>query len=102
MNPFAAIGYKAWLATRPKSVRLLAKEFPPGSVIQIGSDSNSKIFYVLGYTESGMIMVSTYDPATAYKNALNNTQYICAEHLRGHGCTCDDILHTTADHDTTL
>jgi hypothetical protein len=71
-------GFQEWLETRPESVRKLAAEFPLGSSIINGDD----VFYLLGYTENDMLIISDINPGVDYEGALENTQYVCASHAR--------------------
>lgn len=49
---------EVWQATQPEGVRKLAAEFPPGTVY----DFSGVTWYVLSYTESDSVILSTIDP----------------------------------------
>lgn len=67
-----------WLATRPKSVRALAAEFPIGTRVSVGDEK----WFVIGYTETDMLIVSPVDIQVNYDAAYNQRQLICAAHCR--------------------
>lgn len=69
---------RAWLATRPESVRRLAAEFPLGSSFAVDGER----LYLLGYTEEDMLIVSPVDPAVDYDGANASKKYLCASHCR--------------------
>ncbi len=68
-----------WLATRPASVKQLAREFPPGTTFLI----NDVTMWVVGYTENDHLIVSHIDPHENYQEATKQRSMICADHLRG-------------------
>lgn len=70
--------FDQWLATRPESVQKLAKEFPPGTAIEV----NGRKLYLLGYNENDMLIVSETWPGEDYKKANATKEYICASHVR--------------------
>ncbi len=70
---------KEWLRGRPKAVKQLAKEFPPGYEFEI----NEIRYYVIGYHEPDALVISKHNPALDYQNATKDNQMIHAEHLRG-------------------
>lgn len=63
-----------WLATRPESVQQLAKKYPLLSTI-------NNQWYVIGYTENDMLVISTIHPVQDYKLSIANRKYVCVEHL---------------------
>jgi hypothetical protein len=81
-----------WLATRPECVRKLASEFPPGTRIRgtgfnipDGPGTTHPVeFWVVGYNEDDMVIVSPVDPRKDFDAALapENKHYICAQHIR--------------------
>lgn len=71
---------EAWIASRPECVRQLAARFPPGDRIEGPSGT---IYYIIGYTEDDMLIVSPVKPWEDYDAALANKHYICAKHLEG-------------------
>jgi len=74
--------YAEWLSARPESVQKFAAEFPPGCVVT-GPDGCR--FFVIGWTEKDMLIVSEYNPSTdeGYAMAIANKEYLCAKHVRG-------------------
>lgn len=77
-DDFMAQALERWLATRPESVRKLAAEFPLGTTFLIKGER----FYLLGYNENDMIIISKINPHEEYDEALANKEYVCAEHVR--------------------
>ncbi len=69
---------KAWLATQPKRVKQLAKEFPPGTEFAVDETR----YYVIGYQEPDTLIISKHNPALDYQAATRDKQMIHAEHLR--------------------
>ena len=70
--------FAEWLATRPACVQALAKEFPIGSTFAL----NGETMYLIGYTESDMLMVSPISPEDDYDAAMEQRRHVCAAHLR--------------------
>lgn len=74
-------GFKAWYSSRPECVRKLMLEFPIGTSI----DVEGKTFYLIGYTEDDMLIIS---PLTFfdhdYDEVLAAKTYLCASHVRSH------------------
>ena len=71
--------FEQWLATRPESVRELAKEFPLGLEIGVGGVTH----YLIGYTEDDSLIISPIWPGDDYDAAYEARQHVCADHLRG-------------------
>lgn len=67
-----------WLATKPKCVRELAAEFPPGTQLDIHGVTN----WVIGWTENDALVVSELDPNVDFDAAHEQRGYVCAEHFR--------------------
>jgi hypothetical protein len=72
------INWEDWLATRPPSVRALAREFPVGTILDIAGERT----FVIGYTESDMLILSPTDPTVDYHTAIADRLYVCARHVR--------------------
>ena len=72
------VAWEAWLATRPECVRKLAAEFPLGTEMDI----NGVIYYLIGYTENDMLIISNVNPWENYDQAYAARCHICAEHFR--------------------
>lgn len=68
-----------WLADRPECVRRLAEEFPIGVAFLVGDSC----YYLIGYTESDILICSKTDPRTNYDVAIANPEYIHADCVRG-------------------
>jgi hypothetical protein len=69
--------YTTWLSTRPQCVQDLAKEFPWLSQVSV----NGKTYFVIGYTEEDMIIVSQTYPVH-FQLAMETKEYVCAKSLR--------------------
>ncbi len=78
------VALKKWLATQPKHIKRLAKEFPPGYEFEIDEIR----YYVIGYhdndieDEADVLVISRFNPALDYDNAVKDKKLICANHLR--------------------
>lgn len=70
--------FNKWLETRPQCVQQLAKEFTIGSHFNV----EGKTLYLVGYTENDQLIVSIYNPAENYEEAISTREYICASHFR--------------------
>ena len=71
-----------WVASRPESVRKLAREFPLG--MQIKKDG--KLLVVIGWTESDLVILAELKKwQKDYDEAVKERQYAHAECMRGHG-----------------
>jgi hypothetical protein len=68
---------EAWIASRPPVVRDLARRFPAGSAVMI----RGKQFYIIGYTDDDMLLVSETDPFQDYDKAVLSKECVCAKHL---------------------
>lgn len=66
--------WQEWLSTRPECVRKLAAEFPRGTRVDR--------YFVIGYTEDDMLIVSLIDPSLDYDGAVESKEYVCAKHVR--------------------
>lgn len=75
--------YEEWLATRPATVRNLARRFVPGMLIDVDGVTH----WVIGYHEEegdkcGLI-ISSINPRERYQEAVAKKKYICSDHLDG-------------------
>lgn len=74
-------GYFKWLQGKPAIIRQLANRFPyPGRRFIFESHGDRNL-WLLGFTEGGMLIMSTVDPVEHYEEAQKNPVYVCAEHL---------------------
>jgi hypothetical protein len=71
--------YRKWLASRPPVVQALAEEFPAGSVFKREGFPD---YYLLGWTENDLLIVSKIDPAMDYDGARACQEYMHAHHYR--------------------
>jgi hypothetical protein len=70
--------FSAWLDTRPDVVKELAITVPPRSYLVIDGSQ----YWVCGYTEEDSFIISGTDPAEDYETAMENREYIHADHVR--------------------
>jgi hypothetical protein len=70
--------WEEWIASRPECVQRLAREFPVGITLAI----HGSRYYLLGYNESDMLLVSKINPREDYDGALAATEYIHADCVR--------------------
>lgn len=70
--------FEEWLATRPECVQELAKIFRPMDMVIFGG----AVYYVIGYTEDDMLIVSKTNPAEDYEKALVDREFFCVKHLK--------------------
>jgi hypothetical protein len=75
-NPDRA-GYTRWLASRPNAVRLLAHEFPIGSVATVGEND----FYVIGWTHEDLILSPQWI-WPHHNEAVQDHSRCCVAHIR--------------------
>jgi hypothetical protein len=73
--------FEEWVATRPQIIKDLAALYPPGALLLI----QKKQLYVLGYTESGGLLVSETDPCEEYARAVETRQLLCGRCIGFHG-----------------
>ena len=78
----AEASYKKWVASRPDCVKKLIEKYPLETHWRFSIDD--EIFFLLGYTEDAMLIISRINPNVDYKNAMKNKEYLCAEHLTDH------------------
>jgi|SRR5580692_3765325 hypothetical protein len=71
------LGFNHWLASKPRCIRRLAHDFPIGTRIVI----ETKVHYLMGYSESAMLILSPVNPAKDYDAAQHNLKYVCASHI---------------------
>lgn len=69
-----------WIQSRPPAVRKLALEFPLGT--RISFHEEGELFYVIGYTEGGDLVVSKIDPDKDFAAAVANKELLCAHCIR--------------------
>lgn len=74
---FDHAGYANWIASRPAAVRLLAHEFPIGSVARIGDND----FYVVGWTATDLILTPQWIWPD-YHAAMQQQSHCCVAHIR--------------------
>jgi len=72
--------WEEWVKTRPKVVQDLARKYPFGSHFHV----KETIYYLLGYNENGMLIVSTTDPKKDYDLAIATKELIHEEHVETH------------------
>lgn len=70
---------RLWLESRPESVQKLAAEFPMGSTFDVPGKGK---FWLLGYNEEDMLIVSRVDPCEDWIKANEGREYLCASHCR--------------------
>ena len=58
---------------RPEVIRKLARKYPPKSFVK----KDKETLFIVGYTESGKLVVSKTDPAKDYKTANDTKFLIC-------------------------
>ena len=68
-----------WLEGRPRVIRDLAHEFPPGTPLRARDGS---VAYVVGYCEDGGVTMSSVPPGTDYDEAMASRFYVCKACLR--------------------
>lgn len=69
-----------WLQDKPQIIKDLATKFPPGTMIVIPDRGE---YHVVGWNEGNAIIVSRVDPFQDYDRAIENVEYICADHILG-------------------
>lgn len=76
--------WEQWLATRPPHVARVARQFPPGVVLEHAGET----LYLLGYNETDtdavMLIFSTINPFEDYEAArrlMEHKRYVCSHHL---------------------
>jgi len=69
----------AWLASRPKEIQELAKEFPIGGQVEVPDEG---YWWIVGYGEGDRLLISPLRPDEDYDAAMNARQSVCAEHYR--------------------
>ncbi|MBO0710763.1 MAG: hypothetical protein J2P47_05725 [Acetobacteraceae bacterium] len=70
--------YDAWWAGLPDCVKALSKEFPLDTPVLL----NGKNWYVIGWSEDDMLVISPMTLAENYDGAWAARQRVCAEHYR--------------------
>lgn len=69
---------KAWIASLPDNVQRLIGAFPLNSVFMIEGEK----YYLLGYTEDELVIVTPVSPANDYDAAVEKRRFIRPEHLK--------------------
>lgn len=69
--------WQEWIESRPPSVQQLAAKFPPESKFVI----HGVRYYLLGYTEDEVLIVTKVNPALEYESAMESKEYVHASHF---------------------
>ena len=69
--------FQSWLQTRPKEVQELANQFRAGEAFKLGNE----VYYVIGWTEGGMICITPVDPTVDHAKAAELRQHVHADCL---------------------
>lgn len=65
--------FDVWIKIRPQVVQDLAAKFPINTVIL----HEGRELYLVGYNESGHLLVSVHDPVDEYELASTDYELVC-------------------------
>jgi hypothetical protein len=84
--------FKEWISDKPEEIKKSAGKFPVGSTFDI----RGTLHHLIGFTESGDLIVSEIDPFEDYDGAIAGKKYVCADHFQEESCCGEDCVRGEA------